>query len=115
MNSPLVIETARELTRRDAFRALPDDASRVTFLYHAIFQRDPTAAELRITLDYVHGTPAGGQPTDERGQPAPRERLNPRTAANRAAGFMVENRGPLDPWTRLAHALFQSNEAVYLN
>jgi len=115
MNSPLVIETARELTRRDPFRTLPDDESRVTFLYHAIFQRDPTAAELRITLDYVHGAPAGGQPTDKRGKPAPRERVNPRAAANRAAGFMVENRGPVDPWTRLAHALFQSNEAVYLN
>ena len=115
MNSPLVIETARELTQRAAFRALPDDEARVTFLYHALFQRDPTAAELQLTLDYVHGAPSGPQPGDKRGKVAPRERVNPRAAANRTAGFMVENRGPVDPWTRLAHALFQSNEAVYLN
>ena len=117
MNSPLVIETARELTRRESFQSLPDDPARVTYLYQAVFQRDPTAAELSLTLDYVHHAPAAS-PGSAKGMPtkaANRERANPRFAANRAASFMVESRGPVDPWTRLAHALFQSNEAVYLN
>jgi hypothetical protein len=31
-------------------------------------------------------------------------------------GFaMGENRAPLDAWTKLAHALFQTNEAIFLN
>ena len=117
MNSALVIETARELTRRDAFRSLPDDPARVTYLYQALFQRDPTAAELALTLDYVQRAPAvsDGPATGTRPKGAARERTNPRFAANRAASFMVESRGPVDAWTRLAHALFQSNEAIYLN
>jgi hypothetical protein len=98
---------------------LPDDAARVAYLYHTLFQRDPTAAELKLTLDYVQSLPAvsagSGLGAEKRSKLAARERTNPRVAANRAAGFVVENRGPVDPWTRLAHALFQSNEAIYLN
>jgi hypothetical protein len=117
MNSALVIETARELTRRATFQSLADDPARVTYLYQALFQREPTAAELSLTLDYVQGEPAlsVGPATGARAKVAARERANPRGAANRAASFIVESRGPLDAWTRLAHALFQSNEAIYLN
>jgi hypothetical protein len=31
-------------------------------------------------------------------------------------GFALnENRAPLDAWTKHAHALFQTNEAIFLN
>ena len=34
---------------------------------------------------------------------------------NRPIGSNVEHGGPLDAWTKLAHALLQTNEAVFVN
>ncbi len=133
MNSPMVIETARALVRREGFEALASDEERVEALYLAIFQRQPTAGETTLCLDYLRANPGGAS---LEAPPATLfSELNSRAARRQArlaeaaganpmnrrgmqaepGGAAFTNREPLDAWTKLAHALFQSNEAMFLN
>jgi cytochrome c553 len=128
MNSPMVIETARKLVDRPTFADLKSDEERVTLLYLAIFQRWPTKQEVTLGLRYVKSNPTGTEValTVE----MPEAQLNARAARlaakkvinskqkgrfNSQVGGVYDNRTPLDAWTKLAHALFQSNEAMFYN
>jgi hypothetical protein len=132
MNSPLVIETARKLVHSPEFLSQTTDELRVATLYIALFQRPPTPQETALCIRYVESNP-GGTATDvpqtaqsERmAQVAERQakmaqaaqqnlrRKNPFQAEPGAAAFT--SRAPLDAWTKLAHGLFQTNEAMFLN
>jgi len=131
MNSPLVIETARKLTHRAEFAALTTDEDRVASLYLAIFQRPPTAQEIKLGVSYVRKNPAG-EALDLPDTPASKsyrekqqeQRRAQRAAANpkakyaadaRPVGANIQYGGPEDAWTKLAHALFQTNEATFIN
>ena len=118
MNNPLIIETARKLTQRPEFTKLTHTEDRVLSLYYAILQRPPTLHEIALATSYVKATPTTtdvplrmAPPT-----PSPRDQRNPlkRFAETGPVGG-ARNQGPLDPWARLAHALFQTNEAVFYN
>ena len=136
MNSPMVIETARKLVDRPAFAEVGSDQERVTLLYLAIFQRWPTRQEVELGLLYVNSNPTGTEvvlPGNE--PPAAKQIPNPRDAKiaakkpemmamagkkgqgrfNTQVGGVYEKHAPLDAWTKLAHALFQSNEAMFYN
>ncbi len=134
MNSPLVIETARKLVHRPEFLDLASDQDRVNSLYLAVFQRPPSAQETRLCLHYVETNP-GGTSTDTPAEtPASlaadkaAERQAQVAARVAADGAMRKNspqieagavafrsRAPLDAWTKLAHSLFQTNEAIFIN
>ncbi len=134
MNSPLVIETARKLVHSPDFIALTTDELRVASLYIALFQRPPTAAgdgalpALRGIEPGRHGDRGGRRRRSRSGPPwwrsarrssrgEPRSRTCARKNAPQvepgAAAF--KSRAPLDAWTKLAHGLFQTNEAMFLN
>ncbi len=131
MNSPLVIETARKLTHRPEFVRLDTDDDRVTSLYLAIFQRSPSPQEVALATRYVRANPAGqaldlpeppaARTAREKAQEARRARqapANPKgkyATDSRPVGGNVEYGGPEDAWTKLAHALFQTNEAMFVN
>jgi cytochrome c553 len=128
MNSQMVIETARKLVDRPAFAELKDDKERVVLLYLAIYQRWPTAKEVELGLRYVKSNPAGTDiPLTSEMPVAQVNAREARIAAKKAeagkkqggryntqVGGVYDNR-PLDAWTKLAHALFQSNEAMFYN
>ncbi len=142
MNSPLVIETARKLSHGPTFDGLKTDDERVRSLYLAIFQRPPTPEEVKFGVRYVKTNPQGTaldlpMPVAASG-PAParnpqemrQQRKEERIAAkaetnggkgkgadNRPAGGVAMNapKAPMDAWTKLAHALFQTNEAMFLD
>jgi hypothetical protein len=127
MNSPMVIETARKLVDRPAFAELKNDEERVVLLYLAIFQRWPTKQEVELGLQYVKSNPTGTNLalTSEMAAPqikardariAAKKSKAPKQQAkfNTQVGGIYDNR-PLDAWTKLAHALFQSNEAMFYN
>ena len=131
MNSPFVIETARKLTHRAEFTTLDRDEERVTSLYLAIFQRPPTEQEIQLGVGYVRANPAGkgldipeapaAKSAREKAQEARRLRqaaVNPKAnyaADQRPVGSNISSGGPEDTWTKLAHALFQTNEAMFIN
>ncbi len=128
MNSPMVIETARKLVDRPAFADLKNDKDRVTLLYLAIFQRWPTQREVEIGLKYVKSNPTGSDVALTAEMPVAKQTAREaRIAAAKAkagkqnarfntqVGGVYDNQTPLDAWTKLAHALFQSNEAMFYN
>jgi hypothetical protein len=137
MNSPMVIETARKLVDRPQFAELKSDQERVVLLYLAIFQRWPTRREVDLGLQYVKSNPQGTeiQLTSEMPvaqQTAREARLAAKKAEqakmaemmagkknagrfNQQVGGIYDNKTPLDAWTKLAHALFQTNEAMFFN
>jgi mono/diheme cytochrome c family protein len=133
MNSPLVIETARKLTHSEEFVSQTSDELRVATLYVALFQRPPTEAETKLCLRYVETNPGGtslegpaSTPQSQRmDEVAKRQavvaenaernlrRRNAPQVEPGAAAF--KSRAPLDAWTKLAHGLFQTDEAMFLN
>lgn len=130
MNSPLVVETARKLTHRAEFSAYDRDEQRVASLYLAIFQREPTQQEIDLAMRYVRANPAGTSlepPPEPPARKTARERQREQRQAQRAMqagrpggdqrpiGATIEHGGPVDAWTKLAHALFQTNEAMFVN
>ncbi|HVZ64261.1 MAG TPA: PSD1 and planctomycete cytochrome C domain-containing protein [Lacunisphaera sp.] len=130
MNSPLVVETARKLTHRPGFTELNRDQDRVTSLYLAIFQRPPSDEEVKLGVDYVRKNP-GGEALEVREPPALKERREKlierrreqmakfkpfgKRGDPRPVGAGILPAGPEDAWTKLAHALFQTNEAVFID
>jgi mono/diheme cytochrome c family protein len=130
MNSPLVIETARQLTHRPEFAKLSTDRERVTSLYLAIFQRPPTEKEVDLGLQYIRQNPAGTglevpetpavknareQRRAQRLADQGAQNAKGRNADQRLIGSSSQYGGPEDAWTKLAHALFQTNEAMFVN
>ena len=131
MNSPMVIEAARKLVDRAAFAALKTDDERVASLYLAVYQRPPTSKEIALAVRYVKQNPTGTAvdvaavvprdppPSAKEMRQDARQATNPKRPppgrfAMQAGG--VFNSGiPLDAWTKLAHALLQSNEAIFYN
>ncbi len=133
MNGTLVIEAARRLTHDPEFAALPTDRERIESLYYSIFQRAPTAAEMDLCFRYIAANPDGtsldtpratprtqaaSRAAQQQVQQAARAAANPRgrsvfQAEPGAAAFT--DRRPVDAWTKLAHALFQTNEAMFYN
>jgi len=132
MNSPLVIETARKLTHRPEFMEQTTDELRVASLYISVFQRPPTPEEIKLCLGYIESNPGGT--STEVAQTAQSEKASQmaerqaKQAENLAQNLRRKNapqvepgaeafrsRAPLDAWTKLAHGLFQTNEAMFLN
>jgi cytochrome c553 len=132
MNSPLVIETARKLVHSQDFMSMTTDELRVASLYISLFQRPPTPQETALCLRYVESNPGGT--STEAPATAQSQRMNEvaerqaKLAANVADNLRRKNapqvepgagafrsRAPLDAWTKLAHGLFQTNEAMFLN
>jgi len=133
MNSPLVVETARKLVHRPDFLELTTDDQRVRSLYLTLFQRPPTPVEARLCLKYLQlnpggtsaATPADTAQTRQANRQAEQQAKQAEVAATQLKGKKVvqvepgaaafRSRAPLDAWTKLAHALFQTNEAMFVN
>jgi cytochrome c553 len=132
MNSPLVIETARKLVHTPEFLGMTTDELRVASLYISLFQRPPTPQETELCLHYVEANPGGTSTevaataqSEKASEVAQRQaqmaensmqnlrRKNAPQIEPGAAAF--KSRAPLDAWTKLAHGLFQTNEAMFLN
>ena len=145
MNSPVVIETARKLTHRPEFMDLSSDEERVSSLFEAVYQRLPSPVETQavclqlcgiesrrgLRLQRASGLAAlaaggGGGKTRPMANRAAQIAMNAANNAGKggkkkaqpqvepgAAAF--RSRAPLDAWTKLAHALFQTNEAIVVN
>jgi hypothetical protein len=55
MNSPLVVEQAKNLTVRSDFKAASGAHEKIKLLYKLIYQRAPSDIEMKLALDYIQG------------------------------------------------------------
>ncbi len=63
LNGPLVLRQAAKLAADPAFKDLPDDKSKLAWLYRRIYQREPSTAESRDAMDWLgRANPADYQP-----------------------------------------------------
>lgn len=89
-NNAFVMDQSRRLVARPDFQNIDDSAARVRMLYQQVFQRDPTAAEVKLAGRFIAGEQASATPAAE----------NPR---------------PLSPWERYAHVLLMSDELMFVD
>ncbi len=131
MNSPLVAEQARKLVNKDEFVGLTGEEDRVNALFRQIFQRPASRLEMELALQFVAVTPekdsapelAGGR----RMPPVQRSRLEARMKDSgtppqlqqrikqQLQDEQTRHRAPLGAWEKLAQALFETNEASFIN
>lgn len=119
MNSPLVVELARKLVNQKEFQALDDPGARVRFLYERIFQREPNEVETKLGIDFVENSPATEQITDEAREHLREVRQEKPKRKRGGRAMSLANLGPdqLKPvgaWVKYAHALLQTNEAIFI-
>jgi hypothetical protein len=118
MNSPLVVELARHLVGRPEFELMTDAKKKISDLYQQIYQRDPTAAELQLGVEFIKESPASEKmqvnPRDLAKDMQRRKRSQGRTAMSLAT-LSPEDLKPLKAWERYAHALLQANEVLFVN
>ncbi len=58
MNSPLVVEQARNVVRRADFKTQAGATAHVDMLYKLIYQRSPSEIEMKLALDYLQSDAA---------------------------------------------------------
>jgi mono/diheme cytochrome c family protein len=114
MNSPLVIEQARNLIDRIDFNSFTNDDARVTLLYELVYQREPTPVEIKLGLSFVANSPDIESVPKMFIPKQPRPKINQKLEAS-FASLPTGERKPLTPWEKYAHALLQANEAVFVN
>jgi mono/diheme cytochrome c family protein len=122
MNSPLVVEQARNLVNRQDFLGLRDDEKRIKLLYDVIYQREPTPVEIKLGMQFLKASPPAEIPE----APAPKEDVRD---AQKKKGNGKKRVGPamslatipaggvraVGSWAKYAHALLQANEAMFIN
>ncbi len=121
MNNPLVVELSRKLVKSSDFEELVGESAKIKYLYERIFQREPTEVEIKLGTDFVDQTPEEEDlPPDARAhlQNQRRERLTG-NKKNRPTMSMISMNArqlhPIDSWVKYAHALLQTNEAIFIN
>jgi hypothetical protein len=115
MNSPLVVEQARNLVERPDFKSLTNDEDRVTLLYELVYQREPKPVEINLGLNFVVNSPDyESVPTMSLPKQARARKKNEKLDAS-FASLPNGERKPLTPWEKYAHALLQANEAIFVN
>ncbi|MBI5772141.1 MAG: PSD1 domain-containing protein [Verrucomicrobia bacterium] len=121
MNSPLVVEQAKNLVRRPEFTAAKTEEDRLAALYSIVFSRPPRAEETQLSLAYlkdtkpyraVAGATAAASPMDRRAA-AKKVAANKKRPEAYVEPFKA--RAPLNSWEELAHALLLANEASFVN
>ncbi len=121
MNSPLVVEQAKNLVNRPDFKKLNDVEARIGLLYELVLQRPPSAIETKLGVEFLLEKPVPGKvevASVSSAPPAPgaKKKVKPAPKNERRQNqpTFVE-RAPLNAWQKYAHALLQINEAAFVN
>ena len=121
MNSPLVVEQAKNLVRRPEFTKADDDEEKLDALYRIVYARAPRPEEVKLSLAFLAETKpykavaAAPQPdaTTSRRVAAKKQNANKKRPEAYVEPF--KPRAPLGSWEELAHTLLIANEASFIN
>lgn len=124
MNSPLVVEQARNVVERSDVKSCKTDEGKIRRLYEILYQRPPRPEELKLGIEFLENaaTPADTAPlatavdAARSGKGRPREQFKARQEARQAARKAgVRDVRPLGALAEYAHALLLANEAGFVN
>ena len=111
MNSPLVVEQARNVTERPEFTALSGEEERIRFLYRILFQRSPTSEETKAGRSFLaQWIPASDTPVNA--APAVPGQFK-RRPGNRQALPAAPQAKPLPKWAEYTHALMMTSDMAF--
>ncbi len=124
MNSPLVVEQARNVVQRPDVKLCPTDEEKIKRLYNIIYQRPPRTEEIQLGLEFLEdaATPADSAPATiaskrinfDKGK-VPEQLKTRREAFIAARKAGVREMKPLDAWAEYAHALLLANGASFVD
>ena len=111
MNSPLVVEQARNIVERPDFRATAGEEERIRFLYQLLFQRLPLADELQLGKSFL----AQWVPSElgDGAQPQAAGQVRKRQRDGAGPGGKASPK-PLGSWAEYAHALLMTSEMSFV-
>jgi hypothetical protein len=89
MNSPFLVQQAKELAQRPEVRAAENDDEKVQAMYRIAFNRSPDADELRLAKEFVTAQPEEAQSGEQ-----PKR---------------------LSKWEKLAQVLLLANELMFVD
>lgn len=101
MNSPLVVELAKNLVRRKDFEALDTPEARINLLHELIFQRPADNKDHELGMAFIRDA------AESTGADVVKVAFK--------KGDKNSQRAPLGAWEQYAHALLQTNEASFIN
>ncbi|MBI3869713.1 MAG: PSD1 domain-containing protein [Verrucomicrobia bacterium] len=111
MNSPLVVEQARNVTERPEFVALSGEDERIRFLYRLLFQRSPTAEETQAGRSFLaQWMPANDTTASPSAPVAGQFKKRP---GNRQPAAAPQHK-PLPKWAEYTHALMMTTEMAFV-
>ncbi|MDB6124456.1 MAG: hypothetical protein JWQ71_3449 [Pedosphaera sp.] len=123
MNSPLVVEQARNVVGRPDFLNLKGDEKRIELLYNLIYQRDPDPTEIKLGLQFIKQSPPSEIPAAPTRAETVREARGKKGGGGKKgnnpamtlASIPASQLQPVGSWAKYAHALLQANEAMFVN
>ena len=126
MNSPLVVEQARNILERPDVKACSTDEEKIKRIYEIVYQRLPRPEEIHLGVAFLEdaATPADNSPIKTAADPIQFGRGRPpqqqQAKAKREAVMAVRKAGvrdmkPLSAWAEYTHALLMANEASFVN
>jgi hypothetical protein len=133
MNSPLVVEQARNLVERPDVKGCRTDEERIRRVYEILYQRLPRPDEIQLGLDFL----ADASTPEDRPVPARTVAAAPGGKGDKVISFRADatikakreaalaaaaarqagarDARPLNAWAEYAHALMLANEASFVN
>ncbi|WP_150107240.1 PSD1 and planctomycete cytochrome C domain-containing protein [Pedosphaera parvula] len=123
MNSPLVVEQARNVVNLPDFLNLRDDEKRIKLLYNIVYQRDPSAIEIKLGLRFLDDSPPAETPDVAALREDVKEQRKQKGGGGKKktgpamslANIPPSQLRPVGSWAKYAHALLQANEAMFIN
>jgi mono/diheme cytochrome c family protein len=126
MNSPLVVEQARNVVERPEIKSCSTDDEKIKRLYEIIYQRPPRREEIQLGLAFLEdaATPADTAPASTASDPIRfgkgKGKLGDQMKAKREAFVAARKAGvremkPLSAWAEYAQALLLANETSFVN
>jgi hypothetical protein len=121
LNSPLVVEQAKNLVRRPEFTAAKTDEAKLAVLYNIVYSRSPKPMEVQLSMAFLAETkPFKSVVAAPQSQSQARVTGKKKPAANNkkrpeAPVEAFRPRAPLGSWEELAHTLLITNEATFVN
>jgi mono/diheme cytochrome c family protein len=124
MNSPLVVEQAKNVVALPAFSTCETDEAKINFLYERMYQRPARPEEIALGIEFIT-QPQEKEPeakdeiipvsnTEDRRARKKQPAKQPMRRAG-GGGNDFRKRAPLKTWEEYAHALLQGNEASFVN
>ncbi len=115
MNSPLVIEQAKNVVHREEFAEIDDDMQRIVFLYELFFQRLPNATETKLGSEFVAVSNASKAIAENH----PNAKIGVTAAGqvkkNSKKSWSAHPPKSIGAWAEYAHALLMTDEAFFVN